>query len=101
MTVAAKKCGCTTSGFGDYLEHCGGIILTVVEGVFGLNFDSTTDYAAEIDRASPMTGRTLLRTSPEVARSRSRTRMGHILNTTATPTAGSLSALGTDAIRMA
>eukprot|EP00940_MAST-03C_sp_MAST-3C-sp2_P002997 g2997.t1 len=48
-----KKCGCTTSGFGDYLEHCGGIILTVVEGVFGLNFDSTTDYAAEIDPRFP------------------------------------------------
>lgn len=34
------KCGCTTSGFGDYLEHCAGLIWTVVEGLFGLDFDS-------------------------------------------------------------
>ena len=36
-----SKCGCTTAGFGDYLEHCGGLVWTVVEGTFGLDFDSS------------------------------------------------------------
>ena len=43
------KCGCTTSGYGDYLEHCGGLIWTVTEGVFGISFDSTSEYAAKIE----------------------------------------------------
>lgn len=35
-----KGGGCSTKGFGDYTEHCGGYIWAVVEGMFGLNLDS-------------------------------------------------------------
>jgi hypothetical protein len=41
-----QKCGCTTAGFGDYLEHCGGLIWTTVEGPFGLDFDSRAGSGA-------------------------------------------------------
>jgi len=42
-----QKCGCTTEGYGDYLEHCGGLIWAVTEGVFGLNFDTFAGYENE------------------------------------------------------
>eukprot|EP00756_Hemistasia_phaeocysticola_P028835 Hpha_TRINITY_DN16194_c8_g1::TRINITY_DN16194_c8_g1_i1::g.7241::m.7241 len=48
-----ERCGCTTAGYGDYLEHCGGIIWSVVEGVFGLSFESTPLWAAEITPRFP------------------------------------------------
>lgn len=48
------KCGCTTSGYGDYLEHCGGFIWTIIEGVFGINFDSTINYTATIAPRFPL-----------------------------------------------
>jgi len=48
-----QKCGCTTSGFGDYLEHCGGLIWAVVEGVFGLDFDSGDGFVATIEPRFP------------------------------------------------
>lgn len=35
-----------TSGWGNYTEHSGGYIWTVVEGVFGFNFDSDEKVAA-------------------------------------------------------
>jgi len=49
-----QSCGCTTSGFGDYLEHCGGLIWSVVDGLFGWNFDSkSNEYAATIEPRFP------------------------------------------------
>ena len=49
-----QKCGCTTSGYGDYLEHCGGLIWSVVDGLFGWNFDSkSTEYVASIEPRFP------------------------------------------------
>eukprot|EP00939_MAST-03C_sp_MAST-3C-sp1_P002685 g2685.t1 len=50
-----KSCGCTTSGFGDYFEHCGGLVWSVVEGVFGLDFDSTPSYVATLEPHFPST----------------------------------------------
>lgn len=47
-----KRCGCTTSGFGDYLEHCGGLIWSVTEGMFGVNFDSNAS-AGTVATISP------------------------------------------------
>eukprot|EP00938_MAST-03A_sp_MAST-3A-sp1_P007129 g7129.t1 len=49
-----QKCGCTTSGYGDYLEHCGGLIWSVVDGLFGWNFESkSTEYVASIEPRFP------------------------------------------------
>ena len=42
-----------TSGYGDYFEHCGGVIWSVVEGPFGLNFDSDAEAAATLTPRFP------------------------------------------------
>ena len=32
--------GCSTKGYGDYTEHCAGLVWAVVEGIFGARLDS-------------------------------------------------------------
>lgn len=39
-TRLSGRCGCTTNGYGDYLEHCGGLVLAYMGSVFGVDFDS-------------------------------------------------------------
>ena len=34
------KKGCSTKGYGDYTEHCAGLVWAVVEGIFGARLDS-------------------------------------------------------------